>query len=160
MNGRRKPNMENWKKDRIGSCLRGENPMLIAKMKSGFAVLGDSQFLPGYCVLLSYPRAGSLNELPQEDRKQFLFDMSLIGDAILKTCGAARINYSIMMNTDHYLHAHIQARYDWEPEEYRGIPAWMYPKEQFYGKEYEYSEEVHGEMKKAIEEYLQGVAGE
>jgi hypothetical protein len=45
-----------WRRDRIGSALRGENPMVLAKMKSGFAVIGDTQFLPGYCLLLAYPR--------------------------------------------------------------------------------------------------------
>ena len=43
---------EDWKKDRIASAHLGENPMVIAKMRSGFAVIGDTQFLPGYCVLL------------------------------------------------------------------------------------------------------------
>lgn len=45
--------MDDWKKDRIGSALRGENPTVIARMKTGFAVIGDTQFLPGYCLLLS-----------------------------------------------------------------------------------------------------------
>ena len=42
--------MGDWKKDRIGSCERGENPTLMVKMKSGFAVMADNQFLPGYCI--------------------------------------------------------------------------------------------------------------
>lgn len=29
--------MENWKEDRIGSAINGENPMVLARMKSGFA---------------------------------------------------------------------------------------------------------------------------
>jgi len=33
--------MDNWKNDRIGSCERGENPTLMVKMKSCFAVIGD-----------------------------------------------------------------------------------------------------------------------
>jgi len=44
--------MDNWKLDRIGSYERGENPTLLMKMKSGFAVIADSQFLPGYCIPL------------------------------------------------------------------------------------------------------------
>lgn len=148
--------MEDWKRDRIGSCVRGENPTLIARMKSGFAVMGDSQYLPGYCVLLAYPQAGSLNELSQEDRVQFLLDMTLIGDAVLQACNAERINYSIMMNTDRYLHAHIQARYGWEPEEYRGVPVWFYPKEKLMSPEHDFSEEKHGAVRKGIAECLRG----
>lgn len=50
---------EEWKKDRFGAIERGENPMVLAKMKSGFAVIGDTQFLPGYCVLLAYPKVNT-----------------------------------------------------------------------------------------------------
>lgn len=139
--------MDDWKLDRIGSCERGENPTLLAKMKSGFAVIADSQFLPGYCILLASPKITSLNELPIEARSQFLLDMSMIGDAIMKTCNPLRLNYSIMANTDHYLHAHIQARYDWEADNYIRIPAWSYPVEEFYGKAHEFDEVKHSELK-------------
>jgi diadenosine tetraphosphate (Ap4A) HIT family hydrolase len=146
--------MENWKFDRIGSCERGENPMVILRMKSGFAVIGDNQFLPGYCVLLGYPKAASLNELPISERNQFLKDMTLIGDAIIKACKPLRINYSILMNLDRYLHAHIEARYDWEPDAFKCRPSYFYPKEQRYSSEYEYSETKHGDMKQRIMEAL------
>lgn len=146
--------MENWKKDRIGSAERGENPLVIARMKSGFAVIGDYQFLPGYCVLLGYPMAGSLNELSLAERNQFLTDMTLIGDAIIKTCNPLRINYSILMNLDHYLHAHIEARYEWEPEENKQRPTYFYPGEQRYADQYEYSDEKYGKMKKDLTQNL------
>ncbi len=42
-----------WKEDRIGSALRGENPTVLAQMPGGFAVMSDVQWLPGYCVLLT-----------------------------------------------------------------------------------------------------------
>ena len=146
--------MENWKNDRIGSCERGENPTLMVKMKSGFAVIGDHQFLPGYCVLLGFPKASSLNELPLPLRAQYLTDMTLIGDAILKVCNPLRINYSTLMNLDHYLHTHIEARYDWEPDENKSRPVYFYPPEMRYDKEYEYSELKYGDLKQKITETL------
>ena len=142
--------MDDWKLDRIGSCERGENPTLLMKMKSGFAVIADSQFLPGYCILLAFPKIASLNDLPMNERSQFLLDMSIIGDAISKTCKPLRINYSIMANTDHYLHAHIQARYDWEDANHICIPAWLYPVDEFYGKAHEFSEAKHGKLQKDL----------
>ena len=146
--------MEDWKKDRFGSILRGENPTLLCKMRSGFAVLADSQFLPGYCILLGYPVADSLNELSPDGQAQFLRDMALIGDAILHVCEPLRVNYSIMMNTDHFLHAHIQARYGWEPEERKRWPAFSYPKEMFYDAVHEFEEQKHSGLKRALSEYL------
>ena len=146
--------MESYKNDRIGSCERGENPTFMVKMKSGFAVIGDNQFLPGYCVLLGYPKASSLNELPIEARTQYLIDMTLIGDAIIQVCKPLRINYSTLMNLDHYLHTHIEARYDWEPDEYISRPSYFYPKEQRYTVKYEYCEQNYGDLKQKITETL------
>ena len=142
--------MNNWKIDRIYSAEIGENPTVMVKMKSGFAVIGDYQFLPGYCVLLGFPKVSSLNELSLAERTQYLIDMTLIGDAIIKTCNPLRINYSILMNLDNYLHAHIEARYDWEPDENKRRPSYFYPKEQRYSSQYEYSEEKYGVLKENI----------
>lgn len=46
--------MEDWKKDRIGSAVKGENPTVIAKMKSGFVVIGDTQFSldTAFCLVI------------------------------------------------------------------------------------------------------------
>lgn len=143
-----------WKQDRIGAAQRGENPLILAHMRSGYAVIGDSQFLPGYCVLLALPQVESLNDLTLEQRRDFLLDMSLLGDAITAICQPRRINYSILGNTDHYLHAHVHPRYDWEPEEYRGRPPFSYPRDQRTAPQYRYSEERHGELRARLSELL------
>jgi len=143
--------MESWKLDRIGSCERGENPTLICKMRSGYAVMGDHQFLPGYCLLLGYPQVSSLNELPIAARNQYLLDTTLIGDAIISVCKPLRVNYSTLMNLDHYLHTHIEARYGHEPEFYKTKPTWYYPHEQRFGDEYHFCNKKYGELKCKIE---------
>lgn len=152
--------MEDWKQDRIGAAIRGENPMVLARMKSGFAVLGDYQYLPGYCVLLAYPQAGSLNELSPEDRKQYLFDMTLIGDAVMAACNPLRLNYSTLMNEDHYLHTHIHPRYDWEPDANCSRPVFLYPPEVRFSAAAAYSEEKHGEIKRRIAAELERLIAE
>jgi diadenosine tetraphosphate (Ap4A) HIT family hydrolase len=43
--------------------------------------MGDNQFLPGYCLLMAYPQADQLIELPEKQRHVFLEDMSLLGEA-------------------------------------------------------------------------------
>ena len=40
-----------WYENRILSAINGTNPMLIKELKGGYAVFGDVQFLPGYCVI-------------------------------------------------------------------------------------------------------------
>ena len=41
---------DDWRMDRIGSAQRAENPTVLRHLDAGFAVIGDTQFLPGYCV--------------------------------------------------------------------------------------------------------------
>ncbi|WP_274434221.1 HIT family protein [Alicyclobacillus sp. ALC3] len=106
-----------WKKDRFSAIENHENPMILARMKSGYAVIGDTQFLPGYCVLLAYPEVNSLEDLSLQGRTNFLRDMSLLGEAVQFVCSPRRLNYSIYGNSDEFLHAHVFPRYDWEPEE-------------------------------------------
>jgi diadenosine tetraphosphate (Ap4A) HIT family hydrolase len=146
--------MIDYKNDRIGSCERGENPTLMVKMKSGFAVIGDTQFLPGYCILLGYPKAGSLNELPVKARAQYLTDTALIGDAIIQVCAPLRLNYATMMNYDHYLHTHIIPRYDWEPDEYKTVPSFFYPKEERNKEQFQFNEQNYCELKCKIADSL------
>lgn len=145
---------DDWKRDRIGSCERGENPMMLLKMKSGFAVMADNQFLPGYCILLHYPRASSLEELSLCERAQYLIDTTLIGEAIKKVCSPKVINYSTLMNLDNYLHTHIEARYEWEDEKYKHKPSWTYPENIRYNKAHEFDPKVHGELKQNLTDCL------
>ncbi len=147
--------MADWREDRIGSAHRGENPMVIARMRSGFAVIGDTQHLPGYSLLLTDdPANDHLTDLPWPERRDFLFDLSLIGEAIQAVCadgGLRRINYEVLGNSIPVLHGHVHPRYDWEPPELIGGPVWRYPKDARNDPEHAYSEARHGELKAALE---------
>lgn len=144
--------VEDWKNDRIGAAERGENPTVLARMRSGFAVIGDTQFLPGYCVLLAAPQVGQLNDLTIGQRCDFLLDMSLLGDAISRACVPTprRINYDILGNTDAFLHAHVFPRYDSEPPECIGHPVWLYPRESWTDPQHQFSEVRHGTVRMRI----------
>lgn len=112
--------------DRVAQARRGQNDKVICRMPSGWAVMGDVQFLPGYCLLLPDPVVPSLNDLRPQARRQYLDDMARIGDALLRLTGAARINYEILGNSEPELHAHIFPRYASEPAEHRTRPVWFY----------------------------------
>jgi diadenosine tetraphosphate (Ap4A) HIT family hydrolase len=105
---------------------RGENPTAIAKLKSGWVVLGDDQRLRGYCLLLSDPVVDNLHSLEEEQRKLFLWEMSQVGDALTTILNPSIINYSIYGNHDRALHAHIHPRYDTEESEMRGTVPFIY----------------------------------
>ncbi len=139
-----------WRDDRIGSAERGENPMVLARLRSGYAVLGDTQFLPGYCVLLAAPRATDLESLPAWRRQDFLLDMGLVGDALRLACQPLRVNYSIYGNADHYLHAHVFPRYAWEPAPRAARPVWQYAPEMWRDPAHAYDPAAHAALRQSI----------
>ena len=144
-----------WRADRIGAAERGENPMVIAWMRSGFAAIGDTQFLPGYCVLTAKPRVARLEDLPRAERAVFLEDMGLLGEAVAAACAPLlRVNYSIYGNTDAYLHAHVFPRYAWEPADRIPGPVWLYPQENWGDPAMAYDQARHGVLRAKIAKAL------
>ncbi|MFJ9848122.1 diadenosine tetraphosphate hydrolase [Streptomyces sp. NPDC101150] len=128
---------DDWRTDRIGTALSGENPTVLRRLTSSFAVIGDIQFLPGYSVLLvDEPDVQRLSDLPRPKRLSFLADMDRLGEAVERACrrldpAFRRINLEILGNRDPFLHAHIWPRYEWEPADAVGAPVWLYPRDRW-----------------------------
>ena len=147
-----------WRDDRIGSALRDENPLVMARMRSGFAVIGDTQFLPGYSLLLTDdPSVDHLTDLEWPERTQFLADLALLGEAVENVCrptGLRRMNYEVLGNSLPVLHGHVHPRYAWEAVELITGPVWRYPTETRLAPEHAYSDEKHGALRAAITQQL------
>src|SRR3990167_3928990 len=109
--------------NRVALANSGDNPFVIAKLKSGWVVIGDVQPLDGYCLLLADPVVSDLNSLDETGRALYCLDMARIGDALLKVTDAYRINYETWGNSEAALHTHIMPRFLSEPEEKRKNPA-------------------------------------
>jgi diadenosine tetraphosphate (Ap4A) HIT family hydrolase len=111
---------------RVDALRAGGDPSFVARLASGWAVLGNPQVLPGYCLLLPDPVVPTLNALAGAERAVFLADMAALGDAVLAVTGAVRINYAVFGNLDPALHAHVIPRYQDEPEGLRTAQPWAY----------------------------------
>jgi Diadenosine tetraphosphate (Ap4A) hydrolase and other HIT family hydrolases len=138
--------------ERVEQARNGTNDKVLCRMPSGWAVMGDVQFLPGYCLLLPDPVVASLNDLDADARAIYLLDMARIGDAVLQASGASRINYEILGNSEPELHCHIFPRYASEPDDKRKMPVWFYD----WKNALPYAEHVHGDLRKAIAQLLAG----
>ena len=123
---------------RVAAARAGTNPTVVCRVPSGWVVLADMQYLRGYCILLADPVVESLNDLNQDQRAQYLGDMTRVGDALLEVTGAYRINYGVLGNSDPALHAHIIPRYASEPDEYRRDLPWSYPNEVMNATQFNY----------------------
>ncbi len=108
---------------RVEAARRGENPCVIARLASGWLVIGDVQPLSGYCLLLADPVVESVNALGEAERTRYWLDVSRVGDALLDVTGARRINYETWCNQEPSLHTHITPRYLTEAEADRRRPA-------------------------------------
>ncbi|MGW0366486.1 HIT family protein [Streptomyces sp. NPDC002990] len=152
-----------WRRDRIGSAHRDENPTVLRRLDAGFAAIGDRQFLPGYSVLLTDdPAATRLSDLPRTRRTAYLSDMERLAEAVERACrrldpAFRRVNIEILGNTDPYLHAHIWPRYDWEPTELVRKPVWLYEQEEYWRGDQHALAPRHDGLRVAIGEELDGL---
>ncbi len=110
----------------VEACRTGNHAALIARMSSGWAVLGGSQFLRGYSLLLPDPVVPHLNAMASSARDRFLSDMGNLGDAVMAATEALRINYAMFGNVEPALHAHVIPRYVDEPDDKRTAHPWSY----------------------------------
>jgi diadenosine tetraphosphate (Ap4A) HIT family hydrolase len=154
-----------WRTDRIGTALRGENPTVLRRLTAGFAVIGDVQFLPGYSVLLvDEPGVQRLSDLPRARRLSFLADMDRLGEAVERACrrldpAFRRVNLEILGNTDPFLHAHVWPRYAWEQADVVGLPVWLYPRERWSEEQFRLGPR-HDALREAIGDELDRVVAD
>jgi len=134
----------------VERCRAGDLPAIVAKLNSGWVVMGERQVLAGYCLLLPDPVADQLNALESVRRAQFLSDMALVGDALLASTAAVRINYAIFGNLEPALHAHVFPRYVSEPAATRTAQPWALD----WKLAAPYSDALHGELKCRIAAHL------
>jgi diadenosine tetraphosphate (Ap4A) HIT family hydrolase len=139
----------------IHAAAAGALPRVIARLASGWAVLGDPQILPGYALLLPDPVVPDLNALSGDARQQFLDDMARLGDAVLAVTGAERINYEILGNVEPVLHAHVIPRYAWEPPARRRTTVWLHD----WSAAPPFSPEGHAQLLQALAQRLRSAEG-
>ena len=108
---------------RLERIHRGDDPQLIARLASGWAVLGDRQpeAIEGCCMLLPDPMVSSVNDLDEAARVAFMTDFVRLGDAVLAATGAERINYLILCNQVPELHGHAIPRFAEEDSDRRRL---------------------------------------
>ncbi|WP_129644944.1 HIT family protein [Peristeroidobacter agariperforans] len=134
----------------VEGCRAGNDPTVVARLRSGWAVMGQKQVLTGYCLLLPDPVVPHLNALARADRDLFLSELGLLGDAVLAATGALRINYAIFGNVEPALHAHVHPRFVDEPEPMRTANPWGYD----WQRAPAFDVQVHAQLRDLIRQHL------
>ena len=133
----------------VESCRSGSE-IVIARMRSGWAVMGQRQVLLGYCLLLPDPVVPHLNALTPQARDVFMSDLGRLGHAVLAATSAVRINYAIFGNLEPALHAHVHPRYADEPQAMRSDNPWAYD----WSRAPLFDTALHGQLRDAIRHKL------
>lgn len=109
--------------ERIERIKNNANLHFIKEFESGYAVLGDYQYFPGYSVFLSKAHVEDLEELSDNQKGLFFKEAAHLGTAIKKAFKPVRMNYELLGNSDPHLHWHIFPRY--KNDGAHGKPIWV-----------------------------------
>jgi diadenosine tetraphosphate (Ap4A) HIT family hydrolase len=130
----------------VERCRADDYPARVARLPSGWVIMGERQVFAGYCLLLPDPVVAHLNVLKDIERTQFLADMARVGDAVLAATGAVRINYALFGNAEPALHAHIFPRRADEAPGIRTAQPWALD----WQAAPQFSTALHGELQGRI----------
>ena len=133
---------------RIAECRAGTHPGLIAETETGFAVMGDSQYFRGYCLLLCKHPATELDELPPAIRWKYLEEMALLAQAVREVTQPHKLNYECLGNLVPHLHWHIFPRRLSEAEPLK--PVWNCMPQGEAAEKYKFDAARDGELKEQI----------
>lgn len=101
--------------DRIILIKQQKNPYFVAELKTGYVVMGNYRFFKGYVLFLCKKHTSELHELPPAFRRQHLWEMSQIAEAVYRAFHPRKLNYELLGNTDTHIHWHIFPRHQNDP---------------------------------------------
>ncbi|MCU9614588.1 HIT family protein [Caldibacillus lycopersici] len=95
---------------RIKMIEEGTNPYVVAELKTGYVVIGDHQLFHGYTLFLCKQHKTELHFLEEDEKAEFLMEMSKVAEAVYHAFNAKKMNYELLGNGDAHLHWHLFPR--------------------------------------------------
>ena len=138
--------------ERVENLAEGNDPKLILRVPSGLVVMGDSQWLLGYCLLIAYPPVSQLSDITGPARTEYLSEMGVMGEIIQQVTQAKRMNYAIYGNVDPFLHTHLWPRFDGEDPLVATKPPLSHPEELRNALDSQFDPIKHGTLMRKIKE--------
>ncbi len=146
---------------RIEQTKRGENPYFVRELDTGYVVIGDYQRFRGYSLFLCKECASELHFLEEGFRRRFLWEMSLVAEAVYRAFEPDKLNYELLgIGENVHMHWHFFPR----REKDTPLPGlvWRLDPAELYDKKYLPKTEELEEMKNRLNSELDrllGVAG-
>lgn len=101
--------------DRVQALKEGMYPLLVKEFKHSYLLLGDHQYYPGYCVLLSKIHYREMTDLPAAVQAEFFHEMMIAHRIIEKTYQPKKMNMCSLGNVVDHVHWHFFPRYESDP---------------------------------------------
>ena len=96
---------------RIEAIQKGKNPYFVRELKTGYVVMGDYQRFEGYTVFICKQHAAELHELEPDFRRDFLWEMSAVAEAVYRAFQPDKLNYELLgIGNAVHMHWHIFPR--------------------------------------------------
>jgi diadenosine tetraphosphate (Ap4A) HIT family hydrolase len=137
---------------RLKLCREGAYPGLIAELDTGFAVMGESQFFPGYSVLIAKDLVTELHELSRSRRLRLLEEVAQLAEAVAIATQPHKLNYESLGNIVHHMHWHIFPRRLSDPDP--KAPVWGQTPQGTTAEAYKFSLKTHGPLQNQIRTIL------
>lgn len=125
---------------RIQQIKKNKNRYFVKELKTGYVVLGDSQYFKGYTLFLCKQHAVELFDLEENFRTAFMEEMAMVAKAVKMAFHAEKINYECLGNGDAHLHWHLFPR-RFQDTPIPG-PVWWVPYEEMNHVRYKLEDEA------------------
>lgn len=89
---------------------------LIHEFKNSYLYLGEHQYYPGYCVLVTKQHFKEMTDMPREIRLEFFEEMSISSKAIENVMQPSKMNMCSLGNVVPHLHWHFFPRFKSDPQ--------------------------------------------
>lgn len=133
---------------RILDIKNGVNKYFVKELKTGYVVIGDHQLFKGYTLFLFKEHITELHFLEPEIKKEFLYEMSLVSEAVFNAFKPDKLNYEMLGNGDSHMHWHLFPRREGDMN-IRG-PVWWADKKLMFSDEVRPSDEELESMKSTL----------
>lgn len=109
--------------ERVENLKTGKYPYLIHEFKNSYLLLGEHQFYPGYCVLVSKSHHREMSDIPSPEREEIFQEMMASSQLIQRAFKPKKMNLSSLGNVVEHLHWHFFPRYQ-EDKDFLN-PPWL-----------------------------------
>lgn len=102
--------------DTVEQAVREKPLNLIYAFENSILLIGEHQFFPGYCVLVSKLHAREMHDLPESVQTALFQELMIASRAIADEFRPRKLNLASLGNVVPHVHWHIFPRYDSDPD--------------------------------------------